>query len=408
MPACRFCRTEMEDVIVDLGASPLANSYLTPEKKQALEPFFPLTVYFCRACGLVQLLEFAAPEDIFTQYDYYSSFSETWLRHARAYAEEMVAEFGLGPASRIVEIASNDGYLLQYFQALGLSVLGVEPAVNIARAARDKGIPTENVFFGRRTAQNLVERGFAADLAIGNNVLAHVPDINDFVAGCALLLKPGGLMTFEFPHLLNLVRETQFDTIYHEHFSYLSLSVVRKIFQAHDLMVFDVRELPTHGGSLRVFACPEKAGRPVQPRVAGLIEREKAAGLDDFSGYAGFAPAVYEIKAALLEFLLRARREGRRVMGYGAAAKGNTLLNYAGVKPDLLPLVADLNPAKQGKFLPGSRIPVKSPAELMAARPDYVLILPWNIREEVMAQLAEVRSWGGRFVTAIPRLEVWP
>jgi SAM-dependent methyltransferase len=398
----------MKDVIIDLGVSPLANSYLTVEKKQALEPFFPLTVYFCQACGLVQLPEFAAPEDIFTQYDYYSSFSETWLQHARAYAEEMVAEFALGPSSQVVEIASNDGYLLQYFQALGLPVLGVEPAINIAQAARAKGIPTENLFFGLQAAQNLVGRGFSADLAIGNNVLAHVPDINDFVAGYARLLKPGGLMTVEFPHLLNLVRETQFDTIYHEHFSYLSLSVVRKVFQAHGLMVFDVRELPTHGGSLRVFACLEKAGRPVQPRVAGIIEQERAARLDDYSGYAGFAQAAGEIKAALLEFLLKARREGRRVMGYGAAAKGNTLLNYAGVKPDLLPLVADRNPSKQGKLLPGSRIPVKSPEELLAARPDYILILPWNIREEVMTQLAEIRQWGGRFVTAVPGLKVWP
>ena len=408
MPNCRFCQADLRDEVVDLGVSPLANSFLTPEKKRVMEPFFPLVVYFCRHCGLVQLEEFAAPADIFSHYDYFSSFSETWLRHAKNYVEEMTAEFNLNPSSQVVEIASNDGYLLRYFLDLGIPVLGVEPAVNVAAAARDKGIPTESMFFGLEAARELRRRGLAADLALGNNVLAHVPDINDFVAGFALLLKPGGLLTVEFPHLLNLIRETQFDTIYHEHFSYLSLHTVAKIFQSHGLSVFDVRELPTHGGSLRVYAAPAAAGRPVRAGVAEILGREKDAHLDDLAGFAGFAPAVEKIKLELLEFLIRARRENKKIMGYGAAAKGNTLLNYAGVKPDLLPLVADLNPGKQGKFLPGSRIPVVSPEELRKAKPDYLLILPWNIREEIMAQMSALKAWGGQFITAVPELKVWP
>ncbi len=407
MPTCRFCATPLRDVVADLGISPLSNSYVPPDKQTEMEPFFPLKAWFCGECGLVQLEEFATPGEIFSRYDYFSSYSDTWLRHAREYVDFMSGRYAVGRDSQVVEIASNDGYLLQYFVERGVRALGVEPAANVAAAAAAKGIPTETAFFGKKTAESLVERGFAADLALGNNVLAHVPDINDFVAGFATLLKPDGIMTVEFPHLLNLVRGLQFDTIYHEHFSYLSLYTVRRIFLSHGLLVFDVQELPTHGGSLRVFACPSGAGRKRTEAVDALLRRELDAGLDRFEGFRGFSAAVEEIKYGLLEFLIRARRAGRCVAAYGAAAKGNTLLNYAGIRGDLIAMVADRSPAKQGKLLPGSRIPVVAPEELLAARPDYVLILPWNLREEIMTQLAAVREWGGRFVTAVPRMEEW-
>lgn len=407
MMTCRFCKKPIHDVVVDLGTSPLSNSYVTKEKLMDMEPFFPLTAFFCPQCGLVQLDEFAPPEDIFSDYDYFSSFSDTWLTHARDYVEFMTENYDLGPGSQVVEIASNDGYLLQYFVEKGIPALGVEPAANVAETARKKGVPTECMFFGEMTAEGLKERGYAADLALGNNVLAHVPDINDFVAGFAAILKPQGVMTVEFPHLLNLVQETQFDTIYHEHFSYLSLYTVKRIFKAHGLTVFDVQELPTHGGSLRVFACPEKPGRPVTEAVKTILSRELDAGLDRFEGFADFATAVQNVKMELLDFLIEAKRQGKTVAGYGAAAKGNTLLNYAGVRSDFISLVADKNPNKQSKYLPGSRIPIVSPEELVAAQPDYVLILPWNIHEEIMRQLAEIREWGGAFVTAIPKLKVW-
>lgn len=407
MISCRFCGTVIDDVVVDLGTSPLSNSYVPKEKRMAMEPFFPLTAFFCPQCGLVQLDEFAPPQEIFSDYDYFSSYSETWLAHARDYVESMTADYELGPESQVVEIASNDGYLLQYFVQKGIPALGVEPAANVAKVAREKGVPTECMFFGENAAEKLKAKGYAADLALGNNVLAHVPDINDFVAGFATILKPWGIATVEFPHLLNLVQETQFDTIYHEHFSYLSLYAARRIFAAHGLTVFDVQELPTHGGSLRVFACPEKFGRPKSRAVTELLDRELAAGLDRFEGYADFAAAVQNVKMELLSFLIEARRQGKAVAGYGAAAKGNTLLNYAGVRSDLISMVADKNPNKQNKYLPGSRIPVVGPDEMLAVKPDYVIILPWNIREEIMQQLAGIREWGGKFVTAIPRLKVW-
>jgi SAM-dependent methyltransferase len=407
MAVCRLCANPLRDVVVDLGASPLSNSYISPDNLMSMEPYFPLKAYFCKQCGLVQLEEFASPEDIFSQYDYFSSFSETWLRHARQYVEHMTERFSLNKNSQVVEIASNDGYLLQYFIERGIPSLGIEPAGNVAEAARAKGVPTENLFFGLETAKALKKRGFAADVALGNNVLAHVPDINDFAAGFAALLKPDGVMTVEFPHLLNLIRETQFDTIYHEHFSYLSLYTVRRILAKHGLRVFDVQELPTHGGSLRVFACLSASERSVSPAVDALLERESAARLDDIEGYMSFAPAAEEVKNSLLLFLIEAKRQSRKVAGYGAAAKGNTLLNYAGVRPDLVAVVADKNPGKQGKYLPGSRIPVVSPEEMLAGKPDYVLILPWNIREEIMEQLAGIREWGGKFITAVPSLKVW-
>lgn len=408
MAECRFCHHALSDVVIDLGASPLSNSYVPKERHMDMEPFYPLKVWFCPQCGLVQLEEFTSPDAIFSDYDYFSSYSDTWLAHAKRYVEHMMRDYGIGGNNQVVEIASNDGYLLQYFLQEGVRALGVEPAVNVAAVAREKGVPTENAFFGENTARELKEKGYAADLMLGNNVLAHVPNINDFVEGFHVLLKPDGFMTVEFPHLLNLVRETQFDTIYHEHFSYLSLTTVQKIFASHGLQVFHVEELSTHGGSLRVFACREERPRAASSEVKDVLDREKAAGLTDFSGYRRLASASLNIKLDLLEFLISARRENKKVCGYGAAAKGNTLLNYAGVRHDLIEAVADRNPHKQGKYLPGSRIPVLSPEKMLEQRPDYVLILPWNLKEEVMAQLAPIREWGGRFVTAIPELRVWP
>ncbi len=406
MPVCRFCQTSLVDVALDLGASPLANSYIRADRLNEPETHYPLKVYFCNACALVQLEAFSTPGEIFGRYDYFSSFSKSWLEHAERYVAHMREDFGIGQKSLVVEIASNDGYLLQYFAKQGTRVLGIEPAENVAEAARKIGIPTQTIFWGTDTAKRLREEGYSADLILGNNVLAHVPDINDFIGGIKELLKPDGLVTMEFPHLLNLVTLNQFDTIYHEHFSYLSLLAVKKIFAHHGLRVFDVRELPTHGGSLRIYACHADSKRPDSDSVSRLIQAERSAKLDVFEGYVGLRKNAEEIKAALLEFLLKARREGHKTLGYGAAAKGNTMLNYAGIKPDLLPMVADLSHHKQGKYLPGSRIPVISPDALLQERPDYVLLLPWNLATEIMEQLRVARSWGGRFVTAVPSLKV--
>lgn len=407
MAECRFCHCALHDVVIDLGSSPLSNAYIPPERRMAMEPYYPLKVWFCPRCGLVQLEAFTSPDAIFSDYDYFSSYSDTWLAHAERYVEHMINDYGIDRDSRVVEIASNDGYLLQYFLQRGIPALGVEPAVNVAQVARERGVPTETAFFGADTARALKSRGYAADLMLGNNVLAHVPDINDFVEGFHILLKPDGFMTVEFPHLLNLICQTQFDTIYHEHFSYLSLGTVQTIFAAHGLEVFHVEELPTHGGSLRVFACQADHPRAVSGAVADVLARERAAGLLDGSGYHAFAGAALAIKLDLLDFLIAARRAGRKVCGYGAAAKGNTLLNYAGVRHDLIEAVADRSPHKQGKLLPGSRIPVVAPADMLSLQPDYVLILPWNLKEEIMAQLDGIRAWGGRFVTAVPQLKVW-
>lgn len=407
MAECRFCHTHLRDVVIDLGATPLANSYISPERYGEMEPYYPLKVWICSQCGLVQVEEFSSPASIFSQYDYFSSYSDTWLEHARKYAENMRERYGISASSQVVEVASNDGYLLQYFQQAGIRVLGVEPAVNVAEVARRKGIPTETVFLGSETAQDL-SREHAADLLIANNVLAHVPDINDFVEGLRILLKPDGLLTIEFPHVLNMIREIQFDTIYHEHFCYLSLSVVQKILAAHGLRVFHVEELPTHGGSLRVFACHNTSPRQEQASVAAILLKESEAHLGEAAGYRNFAATVSRIKLDLLEFLIQSRREGKMVCGYGAAAKGNTLFNYTGIRPDLVTAVADRSPHKQGKYLPGSRIPIISPERLLDMQPNFVLILPWNIREEVMRQLAPIRQWGGQFVTAVPALKVWP
>jgi len=393
---------------VDLGSAPPSNAYLTEAMLRAPEKWFPLRVLVCEHCWLVQTEDFTQAHELFdADYAYYSGYSTAWLAHCERCANEMTQRYGLTPASHVVEVAANDGSLLQYFQARGTPCTGVEPTASTAAAARAKGLSVVQDFFGTALARRMVEQGLEADLTVANNVLAHVPDINDFVAGFAVLLKPGGVATFEFPHLLNLLAETQFDTIYHEHYSYLSLMTVERIFAANGLAVFDVETLPTHGGSLRVHAQRLDSGsRPRQSCVDAMLAAETEAGLNTAGGYAGFQARAERVKDELVTFLIDAKRQGRRVAAYGAAAKGNTLLNFAGVRPDLLPYVTDRNPAKQGKFLPGSRIPIVAEDRLRAARPDYVLILPWNLKAEVVAQLAYIRDWGGRFVTAIPSLEV--
>ena len=404
---CRACGAPLEHTFVDLGLSPLANSYVPLDRVREGEMFYPLHAYVCGECHLVQLEEFESPEHIFTDYAYFSGFSTSWLEHARAYAETMTARAGLGRASKVVEVASNDGYLLQYFVGAGIPALGVEPARNVAKVAVERGVPTEVAFFGRVTGRRLAAEGHAADLMVANNVLAHVPDIIDFVAGFKELLKPGGMGTFEFPHLLRMIEQKQFDTVYHEHFSYLSLGVVAGILERSDLRVFDVEELQTHGGSLRVFFCHADGPHARGPAVERVLGEERAAGLLALSGYARFQSEVAEIKCRTLDFLLRARSEGKRVCGYGAAAKGNTFLNYCGIGPELVSAVADRSPHKSGTLLPGSRIPVVTPEAMLALKPDYVLILPWNLKHEVAAQVDAIYAWGGRFVTAIPALSVF-
>ena len=407
---CRFCDAPLSEVFVDLGMSPLSNSYLRPEDLPKAETFYPLCTFVCGRCFLVQLPEAATPEQIFGDYAYFSSYSDTWLRHAEAYVDAAVARFGLGPRHQVVEIASNDGYLLQYFQRRGVPVLGVEPARNVAAAAQAKGIETLVRFFGTATARELAESGRRADLVVGNNVLAHTPALNDFVAGIAILLQPAGVATLEFPHLVRLVDENQFDTIYHEHFSYFSFTTVRGVFAAPGLELFDVEELPTHGGSLRIYARRAGAtvGGAVEGRVADLLAREEAWGVGRLDTYRSFAERVRQTKIGLLDFLIREQRAGRTFAGYGAPAKGNTLLNFCGIRTDLLPYTVDRSPHKQGLFLPGTRIPILGPDHIRATRPESVLILPWNLRQEVMEQMADVRSWGGRFAVAIPELVVYP
>jgi hypothetical protein len=405
--ACRFCGAPLSHVFVDLGAQPLANSYLKPEDLQKPEPFLPLCVYVCGQCFLVQLPEEERPEAIFSDYAYFSSYSESWLRHAEAYAAAMIERFGLGAGHLVVEVASNDGYLLRWFDERGIPVQGIEPAANVAAAADAAGIPTYVKFFGEATARELVGVGIRADLLVGNNVLAHVPDLNDFVAGLKLLLAPTGVLTMEFPHLLRLMAEDQFDTIYHEHYSYFSLSTVRRVFAAHGLTLFDVEELPTHGGSLRIFARHEEdESRRIGGRVIELLGREALEGFSRLETYRSFDERVRRVKRGLLRFLIQAKEEGRSIAGYGAPAKGNTLLNYCGVRTDFLDFTVDRSPHKQGRFLPGTRIPIHGPDRLREARPDYVLILPWNLKEEIMEQMADIRSWGGRFVVAIPEVKI--
>lgn len=405
---CRHCGSELRLNFLDLGTAPPSNAYLNPEQLHAPELWFPLRLLVCETCWLVQTEDYAGRETLFTEdYAYFSSYSSTWLAHAARYVQTMRERLRLGPQSCVVEVAANDGYLLQYVQAVGIPCYGVEPTASTARAARAKGIEILERFFGLALAEELARAGRQADLIVANNVLAHVPDINDFVAGFARLLKPQGIATFEFPHLLCMVQGGQFDTAYHEHYSYLSLTTVQRIFAANGLVVFDVEQLPTHGGSLRVFAQRSDTGAHVQtPAVAAVLQREAIAGMTSTAFYREFQGRAEKIKDDLVLFLIDAKRKGLKIGAYGAAAKGNTLLNFAGIRPDLLPYVVDKNPAKQGKCMPGSRIPIVDEAHLKAHRPDLILILPWNLREEVMAQLAYVREWGGEFVTAVPALEV--
>jgi C-methyltransferase C-terminal domain/Putative zinc binding domain/Methyltransferase domain len=405
--ACRSCGAQLKHTFADLGLSPLANSYVSLDKAREGETFYPLHAYVCDTCFLVQLEEFESPTQIFSDYAYFSGFSESWLRHAEAYAVDMQRRFGLGPRHKVVEVASNDGYLLQYFVKQNVPVLGVEPARNVAQTAISRGIPTEIMFFGQKTAERLYAAGHAADLMVANNVLAHVPDISDFIAGFRVLLKPQGVATFEFPHLLRMIAGNQFDTIYHEHFSYLSLAVVLDLFKRNGLRAFDLAELSTHGGSLRVFVCHEGAGYAETIAVREVLAAENSAGLRGLAAYSRFAENVVRLKCEALAFLVNAQRENKKVCGYGAAAKGNTFLNYCGVGPELVQVVADVSPYKQNSLLPGSRIPVVSPQAMVTRKPAYVLILPWNIKDEVAGQLKEIRDWGGLFVTAIPKISIF-
>jgi hypothetical protein len=406
-PHCRFCGSPLEHLVVDLGMSPPCERYLRADQLDEMEPFYPLRVHVCDRCLLVQLQEYVSPEEIFTEYAYFSSYSSSWVEHARRYCELMIARFGLGPGSLVVELASNDGYLLGHLVRRGIPVLGVEPARNVAEAATAQGVPTLTEFFGLELARRMVAAGRRADLLVANNVLAQVPDLNDFVAGMRVLLAPRGVATVEFPHLARLFEGNQFDTIYHEHFSYFSLLVAERVFAEHGLVVFDVEELPTHGGSLRVYLRHARDGsKPVRPSVKALKAREVDEGLDRLEHHLSFGPKVEATKRTLLGFLIHARERGRRTVGYGAPGKGNTLLNYCGIRSDLLDYTVDRNPYKQGRFLPGTHVPIHDPSLIARTRPDYVLILPWNLRDEIIAQLDEVRSWGGRFVVPIPEVRV--
>lgn len=407
---CRHCGTELKLPLVDLGSAPPSNAYLTEQTLHAPEKWFPLRVLVCEHCWLVQTEDFAQANELFdAEYAYFSGFSSSWLAHSERYVADMVARFDLTANSHVVEVAANDGYLLQYVKACNVPCTGVEPTASTAAAARAKGIPIVEDFFGVRLAQELVAQDKQADLTVANNVLAHVPDITDFVVGFAVLLKAQGVATFEFPHLLKLIAENQFDTIYHEHFSYLSLTAVNRIFAVNGLTVFDVEEHPTHGGSLRVFAQRSDTGQQLRSvRVAELLQREAQAGMLSADYYAGFQARTDQVKNDFLAFLLEAKRQGKTVAAYGAAAKGNTLMNYAGIRPDLISFVVDRNPAKQGKYMPGSRIPIVDEEKLKDAKPDYVVILPWNLRTEVMQQLDYISAWGGRFVTAVPALRITP
>ncbi|MBN8279369.1 MAG: class I SAM-dependent methyltransferase [Gammaproteobacteria bacterium] len=405
--ACRFCGAGLVHTFVDLGMSPLCQTQIARDQLDQGENFYPLHVYVCDRCWLVQLREYVRPDVIFSRnYPYFSSFSDSWVEHARRYVEETIAEFGLGRSSFVVELASNDGYLLQHVVRAGIRCLGVEPTASTATAAVAKGIPTLQEFFGVALARRVAAEQGQADLVCGNNVLAHVPDLNDFVAGIAALLKPGGVGTFEFPHLLRLMENNQFDTIYHEHFSYFSLTTIRAVFARHGLDLFDVRELATHGGSIRIYVQPRAAGRPVHPRVGGLLAIEEQAGLTGLAVYGRFQERVHATKRELLGFLIGARNAGKRVAGYGAPGKGNTLLNYCGIGTDLLDFTVDRNPAKKGTWTPGTRIPILDPDVILERRPDYVLILPWNLKDEITRKMAAIRDWGGQFVLPIPTVEI--
>lgn len=405
---CRFCEAPLQHSFCDLGMSPLSNAFLTREQLDQMEPFYPLHAYVCESCHLVQLQEVQSPEQIFRNYAYFSSCSDSWIRHAKHYTDEMIDRFRLSPLHQVIEIASNDGYLLKHFKGKGIPVLGIEPAENVAHVARADGIPTLVKFFGVGTATELVSEGTQADLLIGNNVLAHGPDLNDFVRGLKILLKPRGLMTLEFPHVLRLIEKNQFDTIYHEHFSYFSCMTVEKVFARHGLAVFDVDELDTHGGSLRIYARHlHDTSQPINQNIDRLRNQEVNAGLHKLETYSAFAEKARETKRALLDFLIGVKRKGKSIVGYGAPAKGNTLLNYCGIGIDFLDYTVDRSPHKQGRFLPGTRIPIYHPDRIHETKPDYLLILPWNLKHEIVAQMAFIRGWGGQFVVPIPRVQVF-
>ena len=406
-PCCQFCGATLHHTFLDLGMSPLCESYVDPDQLNHMERFYPLHVYVCDRCFLVQLLEYVSPEQIFSDYAYFSSYSDSWLKHAKTYVEMVLDRFRLDRNSQVVEIASNDGYLLQYFADRGIPVLGIEPAANVAAVAKEKGVATVVSFFGEKTARLLADEGRQADLLLGNNVLAHVPDVNDFVKGMKILLKPDGIITMEFPHLMRLIEGNQFDTIYHEHFSYFSFITACRVFGAHGLTIFDVEELPTHGGSLRIFASHTGASdRPISDHVKNLQCREEAAGFCRLEAYLSFGSQVEETKRRLLAFLINAKTDHKSVVGYGAPGKGNTLLNYCGIRTDFLDYTVDRSPYKQGKYTPGTHIPIFPPEKIGETRPDYILILPWNLRNEIIQQLDYVRDWGAQFVVPVPEVKI--
>jgi hypothetical protein len=406
-PACRFCASPLSRTFVDLGMSPLCQTHIEPHELNHMEKFYPLHVWVCEDCFLVQLEQYVAPGEIFSDYAYFSSYSDSWVEHARRYTAMMIEGFGLTKESKVMEIASNDGYLLQHFVRAGVPCLGIEPAANVARAAVEKGIPTHVCFFGLGTARAISEKYGQPNVLLGNNVLAHVPDINDFVGGMKLLLKRGGVITMEFPHLQRLIEENQFDTIYHEHFSYLSLLTVERIFRRHGLELFDVEQLPTHGGSLRIFARhSDDQTNVVRRTVEDLRQQEIRGGLDRLETYSQFERRVHRTKREILEFLIRAKREGKKVVGYGAPGKGNTLLNYCGIRTDFLDYTVDRSPHKQGRYTPGTHIPILAPEVIRRTRPDFVLILPWNLEKEIVSQLGFIREWGGKFLVPIPSMRV--
>jgi C-methyltransferase C-terminal domain/Putative zinc binding domain/Methyltransferase domain len=408
-PNCRFCHTPLRVNFVDLGMSPLCESYISADQLNKMEPFYPLHTFVCEECFLVQLDEYVSPGEIFTEYAYFSSYSDSWVQHAKIYTEQIIEQFGLGVNNIVMEIASNDGYLLQHFAANNIPVMGIEPAANIAKVAEKRGIPTIVKFFGENVAKEIVNEHGKADLVIGNNVLAHVPDLNDFVGGMKILLRRMGLITMEFPHLYRLMESNQFDTIYHEHFSYFSFLTVEKVFLAHGMKIFDVEELSTHGGSLRIYACHvENEDRRVSKRAQEMREREIHDGYNQLNIYADFEENVKETKRKLLEFLIKVKREGKAVAAYGTPGKGNTLLNYCGIRQDFIDYTVDRNPYKHNKFTPGTHIPIFPPERIKETKPDYVLILPWNLKGEIMEQVEYIREWGGQFVIPIPEVTIYP
>ncbi len=403
---CRFCGSLIDTTFVNLGVTPLCQTHIAPDQLNEMEPFYPLHARVCGECLLVQLEEFVAPADIFEEYAYFSSYSDSWLRHAADYCRKVIERFSLDGNSFVVELASNDGYLLQHFVQASIPCLGIEPAANVGEAAREKGVETLTKFFGVETAREVRNSHGAADLIVGNNVLAHVPDLNDFVAGMKVLLADAGVITMEFPHLARLMAEVQFDTVYHEHFSYFSFLAVNRVFEHHGLRIVDVEELPTHGGSLRIYARHIERADGVSDAAADLLARERAEGYERLEAYQAFQEKVDVVKRDLLTFLIQAKRDGKHVVGYGAPGKGNTLLNYCGIGRDFLDYTVDRNPYKQGKYTPGSRIPILDPSEIAKTRPDYILILPWNLRDEIVAGNRYVEEWGGRFLVPIPSVEL--